>query len=254
MKTRILLVGVFAALLLQCSNEEFEPEPLAEDMATASNAYEDQFLTIMITCNADREFTFYLTGNGGNVSVNWGDGTIQKHVIGPDPITLRHRYTREINYTIRVSGDILTITQLDIGYENLAVRNIHFGGVSNIRSVTLNQLPNGPASINLSRNKKIESVVLASIKPLREVLLSTTNNISLMDIAGSTNLSTAVVDKIVARIHDSVISRPRFGYFGFNRTWALKDMSRVGPPSSYSINKLRKLRNVYDWTVYPDVP
>jgi hypothetical protein len=67
-------------------------------------------------------------------------------------------------------------------------------------------------------------------------------------------MTTAAVDRVIARVHDSVVNSPRQGIFAFGALWGQgEEGDVVGPPSSYSINKLRKLRDVYGWTIYPEI-
>src|SRR4051812_47998943 len=94
---KVLLMACVVGTLSRCSTEEqIEPTPMDNDLATYANAYQDQFLTFEITTNFDRSVTFYLSGNGGKVSVNWGDGTIQKINVG-EYSDFHHDYDREKN-------------------------------------------------------------------------------------------------------------------------------------------------------------
>jgi hypothetical protein len=104
-----LSINLFLSLVLltlfsRCSQEEIvEPTSLTEDARTSANYYEDQFLTLYVAYMYNyHTLNFYLTGNGGKVSVNWGDGTIEKKVLYENQnISFTHRYATRKNYTIR---------------------------------------------------------------------------------------------------------------------------------------------------------
>lgn len=248
-------IPAFLIATLNCCSTEEEVQPMfpKEDLRSSANYYQDQFLTFQITATEmDIAFMFRLAGNGGKISVNWGDGTIEKRNIS-EYTTFEHSYDRMKNYTVTVSGDIKTITELHLNYEDIVISNIHFGGLVNLKTLNFNLLAAGPPVFNLSRNKMLESVTLTGIERMEDLILSTTNQIVQIDIAGDNSLTTSVVDRVVARIHDSVVNNPRPGFFNLRDTWyqSEDDYAMVGPPSSYSINKLRKLRDVYGWNVTP---
>jgi hypothetical protein len=255
----LLLLAVFCVMVAQCSDERVEPIMLEDDLMTSATLYEDQFFTLAITTiitdpsePLPEQVTFDLEGTGGKISLNWGDGTIEKLIVGTSMVTLEHHYTRVKNYTIKMSGDIKTITSFRVNYLSTKIHDIHFGGLVNLKEVGMNLLGEVPSVINLSRNRSIENVSLSGLPSLKDVLLPTANNLSYVDITGENLLTTAAVDRIIARVHDAVVNKPRAGRFVLGVGWA-EDSEKVGPPSSYSINKLRKLRDVYGWTIYPDI-
>lgn len=252
-----LIFGACIVAALSCcsTNEEIIPTELNEDQKTSAALYADQFLTFQITASEmDINFTFHVAGNGGKVSINWGDGTIEKRTV-TEYATFEHAYDEMKNYTVTISGDIKTITELHLNYEDIVIRDIHFSGLTNLKVVNFNLLGAGPRVVNFSRNKMLESVTLAGIEGLQDVILSTTNNIILIDISGENELTTPVVDRVIARIHDSVVNAPRPGFMNVSATWhqGEDDYSMIGPPSSYSINKLKKLRDVYGWNIAPEI-
>lgn len=252
---RLPLTICLVMILYGCTTEEeINPVTLETDLQTSANLYEDQFLTFKITTNFDQGFKFYLSGNGGKVSINWGDGTIEKRVIDGGYVMFDHVYSREKNYTITIAGDLQTITAIDMAYREAFINQIHFGGLTNLEQVNFNLIKIvGP--VNFSRNKKLKSITLSGVQGMTDVVLSTSNIIDYIDVSGDNSLSTASVDRIVARIHDSVINNPRTGFMNLKATWYQEEdnYSMVGPPSSYSINKVRKLQNVYGWTITPNV-
>jgi hypothetical protein len=253
---KVLLIAAVMGTFSGCSSDELiEPSTISEDLRTSANLYQDQFLTFNITATEmGTRLTFFLSGNGGRVSVNWGDGTIEKKYV-TSRIRLEHEYGNMKNYTVNVSGDIKTITELELNYADMVFNKIHFGGLTNLKYLNFNLFAAGPITVNLSRNRMLEHITLLGIERMEDVILPSTNKISSLDISGDNNLSTAAVDRIVARIHDSVVNSPRAGFITLRATWYQEegDNAMVGPPSSYTINKLKKLRDVYGWNVNPEI-
>lgn len=256
---QVLLAALLLTMFSHCANDEFtEPMPPADDPPTMANAYQDQFLTLKITTNTtSRGVLFNLEGNGGKVSINWGDGTIEKKVLGVNQyVQFMHLYDREKNYTINVSGEINTIVGFEWAEgEAVEVNNIHFGGMVNLRRINMNLVEKGPFEINLSKNRLLESVNLFGVERTKDIILPTTHNINNINIGGPNDLPTAIVDRVIARIHDSVVNNPRPGFIALDKIWTGQDSgtSMVGPPSSYSVTKLQKLRTKYGWTVSPNI-
>jgi hypothetical protein len=230
----------------RCStDDEIKPSLLEDDFETTAASYEDQFLTLQITTNADREFAFRLVGPGAKVAINWGDGEIQKFDLHAGHQIFSHLYDREKNYTIKVSGDIKMITMFYMTNEDLYVNNIHFGGMTNLIEAALYSLQHGPQVVNLSKNKMIERVVLVDTRNMKDIILSTTNKIWLVNLNRSVDLPVSVIDRVVSRVYDSVLQDPRSGYFSLRTNDP--DQPILGPPSSYSLNKLKTLHDSYDW-------
>jgi hypothetical protein len=151
------------------------------------------------------------------------------------------------------SGDIKTITRFEISNLDFVVDKIHFGGMTNLREVILDRMPNSPYVVNLSRNKELLSAKFYVTARTEEVILSTTNKITYFELSGPNSMGTANADRMIARIHDSVINNPRTGTINVQDYWNTDEAPFLsGPPSSYSINKLRKLRDRYGWTVIPE--
>jgi hypothetical protein len=248
------MLAVAALLSYRCSEETaVEPQVISEDLRTSAAAYADQFLTVKITTTTDdRHMRFTLTGLGGKVLVDWGDGTIQQRVLDWDYEIFKHTFSESKDYTITVSGDIKTIETFIMLDEDLKVNALHLGGLSNLRTFSFQLIWDGPQILNLSQCRKLRLLELSSVASLTDLILPATNEIFYASLNGS-GLSTAVVDRVIARIYDSVVNNPRPGSIDIKLSFREGQTDwMVGPPSSYSINKLRKLRDVYQWYVYPE--
>jgi hypothetical protein len=254
-KIKLVLLAIAMLFLYRCSEEPVvEPQVIEEDLKTSAAAYADQFLTINITTTTDRKMRFTLTGVGGKVFVDWGDGTKQQRVLDSDYDIFQHTYSESKDYTITVSGDIKTIETFIMLDEDLKVNALHLGGLINLTTFSFQLIWDGPATLNLSQCRNLGLLELQAVPKLTDLILPTTNNIWYANLSGTTNLSTAVIDRVIARIYDAAVNHSRRGGVidikAFHQ--AGQEDSMIGPPSSYSITKLRKLRDVYQWYIYPE--
>lgn len=255
MKTflKVSALLITALFLSHCSEDQtIQPQEPFEDLTTSASAYADQFLTFSITTTAtDRSFDFDIDGRGGKIAVNWGDGTIEKRTLIAGNGWFQHAYNSAKNYTVTVSGDIKTIWALQIWHEEVTVRNIHLGGLTNLEILAFEDFINGPQIMNLSQNRLLEFLELEGINNLTDVVMPPTNRIDYSTVR--LNVPTQVVDRIIARIYDSVVNSPRQGTLNLRASTNENGNSMIGPPSSYSINKLRKLRDTYGWYIVPSI-
>ncbi|MBT1700362.1 hypothetical protein KK083_25975 [Fulvivirgaceae bacterium PWU4] len=258
-KFLLLLVAV---IMFCCSDEPIVPgDPeLTEDLATSASAYSPDIFVAEITTTQPGPnwpvvpVSFHMMGSGGKVSINWGDGTIEKVTITSYLEEYSHQYDRVKNYTIKIDGDIKNIEYYGMSYQDgVRVRNLHLSGLTGLKTINLVIMTEAPEVINLSHNKLLEEIDFVDLTTLKQVIVPTTNKLTAIRLTGCTQLSTAAMDHIIGRVYQSVVSTPRTGSFSASMSWydegTMNEM--IGPPSSYSINKLRKLRDSYGWSVYP---
>src|SRR5688572_10843424 len=137
--------------------------------------------------------------------------------------------------------------------EDLKVSSLHLGGLTNVQTFSFQLIWDGPPSLNLSQCRQLGLLELSSVASLTDLILPATNKIMYASLNGLTSLPTAVVDRVIARIYDSVVKNPRPGIIDLKASYRVGETEKlIGPPSSYSITKLRKLRDTYQWYVYPD--
>jgi hypothetical protein len=255
--TTFLLLVAFMAV--RCSEEKVEPIGPEEDVSTHMQSYLPTFCAIEITTISGSpddlpELTeFYLGGNAAKVSVNWGDGTIEKVTLDDSRNYFSHQYDRNKNYTIKITGELTKITALEIYYQHMMIRNLYLAGLTNLEDLTMGLNYSCPSVINLSHNKKIQRIEVGD-EEISDIIIPSTNKLHTVLLDGPNNLSTAVVDRIISRVYASVKANPRSGAFGLKARWYEEEnIEMVGPPSSYSITKLRKLRSNYGWIINTDI-
>lgn len=255
--TTFLLLVAF--IVIRCSEEKVEPIGLEEDLSTHMQSYPTTVCAIEITTISgapedEPELTeFFLGGNAAKVSVNWGDGTIEKVTLDDSRNYFSHQYDRKKNYTIQITGEITKITALEIYYQHVMIRNLYLAGLTNLEDLTIGSNYSCPSVINLSYNKKIRHIEVGD-EEISDIIIPSTNNLQTVLLDGPNNLSTAVVDRIISRVYTSVQANPRSGVFGLKAFWYEEENNEmVGPPSSYSITKLKKLKSNYGWIINTDI-
>jgi hypothetical protein len=250
--------------MFYCSDEQLalRDSDVTEDLPTSamstSTAYSPNvFVAEITTVKTDPSaavpggIEIDMSGSGGKISINWGDGVIEKVILQPYFTPFYHHYNRVKNYTIKIDGEIKNIQYFGISYQELKLRDLHLSGLTGLKELELLVLSQSPEVINLSHNKLIENLFFVDLTNLRDIILPTTNNINSILLYGDTQLSTAVVDRIVDRVYQSVVSNPRSGSFALGITWVPECGEMIGPPSSFSVTKLRRLRDNYGWEIDP---
>jgi hypothetical protein len=257
----LLVLIVAACFLYSCSEEPVAPSEHYDEPNISMQAYSNREFVIELKTlqshpsdTVPGAFEMHIGGTGV-ISVDWGDGTIEQYSLQEEFSTqLEHQYPRIDDYTIRITGDIKQITRYSLAYQHVALDDIHLRGLPRLRDFTMVLLSEGPSTLNFSNNRLIESLNIAGLSDLSHVILPQVNKIRSIDISGEDMLSTQAVDKIINRVYHSVVANPRPGIFTLSESWAQEEGSSamVGPPSPGAKNKLRKLRDVYGWTITPN--
>jgi hypothetical protein len=265
MKYTLRFFAVMVALMImRCSEENIEPALLDDDPSThmegyyPSTVFAIEVTTILggrVEENGLPQLTeFYLSGDpGAKVKVNWGDGTIEKVTLDESRNYMSHQYTRIKNYNIQVSGEISKITTFGIYYQHIIIRDVYLSGLVNLKRLSMGLNYRSPSIVNFSHNRKIETIDFSGSSELTDIIVPSENRLTTVLLSGPNSLSTAVVDRIISRVYTSVQASPRAGYIALNENWGEESPGMIGPPSDYSITKLRKLRDVYGWEVTPEL-
>jgi hypothetical protein len=264
MKTKIsqlLLLLMVAITLFNCSEQPVAPVEPTEDIATFAEAYSPNVFVLEITTVSYEPsyptvpVELQIAGTaGGKIAINWGDGTIEKITLSSDYSFLHHQYGRVKNYTIKIDGEIKNIDNFGMSYQgDVKVNNMYLSGLTGLKSMDLSMVGGPLEVINLSHNKLIENLGIVDVPGLRDIIMPSTNNLTNIQITGTPQISTAAVDRVIGRVYESVVSNPRGGSFVLDKEWWIESNEMVGPPSGYSITKLKKLRDNYGWSISPDI-
>lgn len=197
-------------------------------------------------------FSFFITGHSGIIKVDWGDGTSDTYNISPSSIQLDHSYPSAYTYyPISVTGDLDMITGFSAFYQNGGLNTINVQGLTELKEFSMG-LNFSPKVIDLSHNAKLESVWLPALIDLENLILPTDGIYTFVSISGPNKFSAAAVDKIVDVVYKSVVKNNRQGEFTLSTNWIPEEATLLGPPSAESLVKLRRLRDEYNWVIFPD--
>jgi hypothetical protein len=202
----------------------------------------------------DYPFYFYIGAEGANLSVNWGDGSIEEYSVNePSGIEISHAYAVTGTYSITVTGDLDKIVHFYSFYGGSEFSNISFRHLTNLREL-LYGLTACPSTIDLSANARLEFAVLLGLRDLETLILPEEHAINFLEVDGDNLLNTDDVDGIINNIYSNVIaSGLREGLLSLRASWTqdAEDMTMVGPPSADAILLLDELRNDYGWSISP---
>lgn len=212
--------------------------------------------TMTAEAMADPEypFYFYIGGSDAELSINWGDGSIETVTLTDshgEEIT--HAYAAAGHYPITITGDLDKIVHFYSFYDGSIFSEIQFRHLTSLKEL-LYGLTAGPATIDLSHNEQLETAMLPGLRDLETLILPETHGLKFLEVDGDNNLDSEDVNAIINNIYTNVSARNlREGVLGLRASWAQEetDMSMIGPPSAESLILLESLKNDYGWTVHP---
>lgn len=197
------------------------------------------------------QFEFELSGSGGVIDVDWGDGFLESIDFGVTPVAvLNHTYGGDNVYFISITGAVDQVTEFYNYYDaGGKATDIRFEQLSGLRQVRYG-LISGPAIIDLSSNVQLDFINIAGIEELEELILPATHNIDFIICSGPNLFTTPVIDAIINSIYtNAVADNIHGGVFGLQVNWADSESGLVGSPSVAARLQLDELRTTYSWDV-----
>jgi hypothetical protein len=184
-----------------------------------------------------------------DITVDFGNGAVQDYFIpAGSKIEVLLEMATGSSYIIQVSGEIDKITSFE-PYWDSDMNKIDFTNLINLQEIF-----NGPygsieiPTVDLTNNHKLE---VASIGGSRvdTLLLPTDHFLRDFAISGSPHLSGAEIDDLIDNIYSNTVDRniTNGTFYNISLTGEMQ-----GPLSEESLAKLRTLRDVYGWVIFPD--
>jgi hypothetical protein len=202
------------------------------------------------------KFRFQLKGEGGEVTVNWGDGTVENHVLSNEGngLDMTHSYA-SINktYFVAVTGALKKIEDMSL-LSSSKLESINTDRLTELTGFSIPDaiLASAPEKLSFRFNTKLENLQLEGVTGLKTVEIPSENRLTKIDLNGSKELTTASIDDFITKIHSSaVLHNEMNGEFAFDENLFANSNVMIGPPSEESISKLRELKNVYGWEISP---
>jgi hypothetical protein len=199
-------------------------------------------------------FYFYIGGTGGEISVDWGDGTIETYSLDTEyEFEVAHSYTIPQDYPITITGDLRNIKYFYSFYGGSVFKDISFKNLPNLIEIRYG-LTNCPKVIDLSHNSKLQFAMLPHLADMETLILPKSHEISFIEIDGINQLNTQDIDEFVNNMYNNTVKKNIMnGMIGMRAYWAQEegDFTMVGPPSPEALAKLALLQNNYGWLISP---
>jgi hypothetical protein len=195
-------------------------------------------------------YSFRMSGIPGQIIIDWGDGTSDIFSIELNQMH-EHVYTHSGKYFVSITGDLENITEFASSYGAAPIiDHIDVSAFTQLEDIRIG-LTTSPASINLTKNKKLTSIMFRG-NDMSEVIIAPDNILTYVSLDGPNRFTTASLETFVNILYQSVVASGRTGgYISLYAIWYETDNAMIGPPSRDTLNKLHSLRNDYGWQLDP---
>lgn len=196
--------------------------------------------------NFDKTVWVEIDGYQGNLTIDWGDGTIENYLVS-DWTEKRHNYADRGRYYISVTGDLHLITFFTSQNQGL-IRHINFEHVPNITSMWF-YYTQGLKKIDLSHNHALNDLRFFNTN-IEKIDISAQAEFNNVELGYNIYLTPESLNAIIDDLYTQSVSRNNTAY-KFLWLSANDNNDIIGPPSPAAIEKLKALQN-YGWEVVPD--
>ncbi len=200
-------------------------------------------------------FSFQANGTSGNITIDWGDGTIEHKTI-MEWGQFEHTYPATGNYPITVTGDLHKIRDFVAYYGLGEIDEIDAYQLTGLEDFRLG-LTRSPRTIDLSRSTKLKFLDVTSALQLERLIIPMSPDLWAVEVSGKNNMTSATINDLIAALHSNIVSNNiHDGHFWLRQLFYDDDGDRyelmIGPPSAESLSKLAQLRDEYGWDVAPE--
>lgn len=197
--------------------------------------------------------TFYVGGESGTLTVDWGDGSTETKSLTLYETEFSHYYAAAGYYPVAISGDLDRVSSFYSFYGDGEFSDIRFDHLVNLNEIRYG-LTACPGVIDLRFNRNLEFAMIPSLLNLETLYLPQRHRISFLEIDGVNHLDTEDIDAIIDNIYaNTVRENITGGLLSLALVWYQEetDTSMVGPPSAAALAKLDLLRDNYGWQIRP---
>lgn len=219
--------------------QQFKNKPLRAVLQPA--------LTVVAVPRHDNYFgmQFDTFGGGHIFTIDFGDGTSQQWESGIT-VSVDHYYPEPGRYFISITGDLSTALLVGNTYGDGDIKRINLDHLTNLFEFRMEQTP-GPSVIDFTNNREIREIRIYNTV-VTDVDIRNDGKIYLFEIPGNIHFQAESLNEAIDDVYTQVInSVPRSGDF-----WFSNGEEPIVQPSEESIEKLRILKNTYNWYVTPD--
>jgi hypothetical protein len=187
-----------------------------------------------------------MTGN--NLKVNWGDGTVESSPNIPEFHTYQATNKR---YTIHIEGDFESIRLLYGYYGNISYDYMDLSLLTNLGGVDIGWSTPGKI-IDLSKATDLHVIYLPHCHGIESIIPPMSPALYQISFDGtmlSTNAISSFIDKLY---NNTVVNKVYGGRFSARINNEPNLNGIIGPPNSQAMDKLRKMRDIYSWEIFPN--
>jgi hypothetical protein len=222
--------------------QQFKKKPLRAELLPA--------LTFVAVPIQDQNyFNMQFDANGGlTFTIDFGDGTTQQWESGITTV-VDHYYPQPGKYFVSITGEISTALLVGNVIGSGDINRVNLDHLTNLFEFRMEHVP-GPAVIDFTNNKQLREIRIYGTN-VTDIDIPNDAMIYLFDIAGNLSLQSESLNEAVDDIYYQVINNiPHSGDFWFSHF----DNSElpIATPSAEAIEKLRILKNDFNWVVTPD--
>ena len=187
-----------------------------------------------------------LAPEGSHLTIHWGDGSIEDAGSGD---YFHHEYTGSGPYFAYVTGDIDLLYYLQFYYGDGALNKLSIIHLTDLTTFSMGYAIPTPIHIDFSKNTKLTSLECTGCM-LTSLDISKNTWMNHLTLFATNSLSGAAIDKVITDLHHNAVMNSIYeGYIDLSTNYESEDL--VGPPSAESLDKLRELRDLYGWVIYP---
>lgn len=212
-------------------------------------------ITFVATVGENHTFSFGAKGPVpySRLETDFGNGSHTSNSLTEDAQFIEGIYEKSGKYFISNTGDIDKVTGL-FNFDFNPIERLDVSHAPELQFIEINS-PMGPATVDLTHNKKVETINLKGEANLEDLKINPDNNqVKYLNLIGATNLSSEAMDQIIYNLYHSVVDADNDrtkGVFFFSVSQDQPDVMVVTPSDS-SLEMLRDLRDNYGWTITPD--
>jgi len=191
-----------------------------------------------------QDFQFYFTSTSSDpFTIDWGDGTTETGG------STNHTYPAPGEYWANVTGDLETITDIYFYYGDGAISHLDITRLSNLLDYRVG-FTRSPEYVDFSKNTKL-IYLDCSMSSMKSLDISHNHYLKGLSITGN-DFSTSNLNRLIDHLYRNAVDNSLMDG-GFLYAKSYEDLTiPMGPPSEASLEKLRILRDEYQWYIDPD--